>query len=146
MENASQALIIAGAILLAILLIAVGMFIFNKANSAVQDSAGQMDQNAIQEFESYQGKISGTQLKALISVWGQEIATYKAKDVPASSYISLTQLAGKGPHKLTGVEKNESSAAKILALRNQIQDLAQYEVAFAYYDTGLIKEIQVGKI
>ena len=70
MENASQALIIAGAILLAILLIAVGMFIFNKANSAVQDSAGQMDQNAIQaskqKFESYQGKISGTQLKALI--------------------------------------------------------------------------------
>lgn len=150
MENASQALIIAGAILLAILLIAVGMFIFNKANSAVQDSAGQMDQNAIQaskqKFESYQGKISGTQLKALISVWGQEIATYKAKDVPASSYISLTQLAGKGTHKLTGVKENEDSAAKILALRNQIQDLAQYEVAFAYYNTGLIKEIQVGKI
>ena len=34
MENASKALIIAGAILLAILIIALGVFIFNKAKSA----------------------------------------------------------------------------------------------------------------
>ena len=38
MENASKALIIAGAILLAILLISLGIYIFSQAQSVVNDS------------------------------------------------------------------------------------------------------------
>ena len=42
MENASKALIIAGAILLSILIIAIGMFIYNSASSTITDSLTSM--------------------------------------------------------------------------------------------------------
>ena len=50
MENASKALIIAGAILLSILLISLGIMIFNQAQTTVQDSG--MSQAEISTFNS----------------------------------------------------------------------------------------------
>ena len=41
MENASKALLIAGAILICILLIAIGMYIYNSANSTVDSAVSQ---------------------------------------------------------------------------------------------------------
>ena len=68
MENASKALIIAGAILLAILIIGLGVFIYNQASNAIGNTG--MDQLAIQQFngqfESYEGRKSGSQVKQLL--------------------------------------------------------------------------------
>ena len=68
MENASKALIIAGAILLAILIIGLGIFIYRQAANTVSDTG--MDQLTIQQFnaqfENYLGKeITGTAAKSL---------------------------------------------------------------------------------
>ena len=54
MENASKALLIAGAILICILLIAIGMYIYNSAQGTIQTAAGQMGQ---QEKEMYNAMI-----------------------------------------------------------------------------------------
>ena len=69
MENASKALIIAGAILLAILIIGLGMFIYQKATGAMDTST--IDQQKVQAYntpyEQYFGtNVSGSNLKALI--------------------------------------------------------------------------------
>ena len=70
MENASKALIIAGAILLAILLISLGIFVFTQA----QDTLGTINLNdqEVMAFNNklipYQGKIRGSQLKQLFEV------------------------------------------------------------------------------
>ena len=68
MENASKALIIAGAILLAILIIALGVYIFNQAKSTtnMDELSNQQVQAHNNTFENYEGKINGTQAKALI--------------------------------------------------------------------------------
>ena len=61
MENASKALIIAGAILLAILLISLGIMIFNQAQSAI-DGSGMSDAELTafnQKFTKYEGKQKG---------------------------------------------------------------------------------------
>ena len=68
MENASKALIIAGAILLAILIIGLGIFIYRQAANTVSDTG--MDQLAIQQFnaqfENFLDKeITGTAAKSL---------------------------------------------------------------------------------
>ena len=70
MENASKALIIAGAILLAILIIGLGIFIYNQASNTVGETG--MDQVAIRQFngqfEPYINKtIDSTAAKALIN-------------------------------------------------------------------------------
>lgn len=71
MENASKALIIAGAILLAILIIGIGMVVYNKAGETI--AGANMDPQKIaaynSELESYGGtSISGTRARALLDV------------------------------------------------------------------------------
>ena len=69
MENASKALIIAGAILLSILIIALGMRVYNSANAAV--AGADLSDTEVQafnaKFESYDGTQKGSSVRALIS-------------------------------------------------------------------------------
>ena len=66
MENASKALIIAGAILLSILIIGLGMAIYQQAAGAM--NGANMDPTKIQaynsEFLNYEGTQSGTQVRS----------------------------------------------------------------------------------
>ena len=68
MENASKALIIAGAILLAILLISLGIIIFSQAQDTVNNSG--MTQAEVQTFNGqlvkYEGDQKGTVVKTMI--------------------------------------------------------------------------------
>lgn len=70
MENASKALIIAGAILISILLISVGVLIMNSADEVVGKGTSQMDAQAIQIFNSqflnYAGIQRGSTVKQLL--------------------------------------------------------------------------------
>ena len=59
MENASKALIIAGAILLSISIIAIGMAVFNQAKEKVSTYNS--------KFDSYAGSQSGSNVKALLT-------------------------------------------------------------------------------
>ena len=70
MENASKALIIAGAILLAILIIGLGMMVFNNVRGRAGDTSA-IDEISVQQFNSkfepYLGYgISGTRVNALL--------------------------------------------------------------------------------
>lgn len=69
MENASKALLIAGAILLAILLISLGIMIFTQAQDTVNNSG--MSQAEIQAFNNkflkYEGEMRGATVRQLIN-------------------------------------------------------------------------------
>lgn len=69
MENASKALIIAGAILLSILLISLGIMIFTQAQGIAENTG--MNEADIQAFNSkfqkYEGTKKGSQVKALLN-------------------------------------------------------------------------------
>lgn len=70
MENASKALLIAGAILIVILLIAVGMMVYNGAQGSINKAIGQMSTTERdihnKNFEPYIGNnVSGTNVRAL---------------------------------------------------------------------------------
>ena len=69
MENASKALIIAGAILLAILIISLGILIYNQASGVVTNNS--MDEVSIQTFNNkflqYAGEQKGSSVRALAS-------------------------------------------------------------------------------
>lgn len=71
MENASKALIIAGAILISILLIAISMYIYNSAQSTINTAASQMGQQEKQMYnsmiEKYVGTKKGTEVKQMIN-------------------------------------------------------------------------------
>ena len=50
MENATKALIIAGAVLISILLISVGIMVFNAANDPINQAQSSSEQQAVQMF------------------------------------------------------------------------------------------------
>ena len=71
MENASKALIIAGAILLSILIIAIGMYIYNSSQNSINEAGSQISAQEVQSFnqtwEMYEGVQSGANVRSLIS-------------------------------------------------------------------------------
>ena len=111
MENASKALLIAGAVLIVILLIAVGMKIFNSSSSTADQVDTNMQTVEITTFNNkflqYEGKQSGTQVKALINVVIAHNATDEARKV-----------------KVNG----ETKGNKIAYLLKNINSMAEYTV------------------
>ena len=80
MENASKALIIAGAILLAILIISLGIMIYNQASGVVNNNA--MTEVEISSFNTritqYTGtNVRGAQVNALLNQIQQNNVTYQ---------------------------------------------------------------------
>ena len=64
MENASKALIIAGAILIAILLISVGILVMNSVNKPLNQATKQGDSQAVQMFNQKFANYAGTKKTA----------------------------------------------------------------------------------
>lgn len=128
MENASKALIIAGAILLAILIIGLGMFVYQQASGAM-DGIG-MDSERVTAYNApflqYEGTVSGTEAKALYSLIRNHNNSKGVDDV--SLQIALTiggpQLEGDTAHQA-------APTAAVDLPSNTLQNGATYEVTFA---------------
>lgn len=91
MENASKALIIAGAILLSILIISLGLIVFNQAKQTIGNAnlseAEITSFNA--QFTSYEGgSVSGTDVNALIEKVSLSNTTNAADQT--GKYIKMT--------------------------------------------------------
>lgn len=83
MENASKALIIAGAILLSILIIGLGMMVFNQAKEAMTGTG--MDKTKIATYNStftdYEGtNVNGTRARSLCDTVRNHNITTAAED------------------------------------------------------------------
>ncbi len=72
MENASKALIIAGAILISILLISIGIILINSGKDVTSTGTAGMNSQKIQTFNSqftaYEGTRKGSEIKNLVNV------------------------------------------------------------------------------
>lgn len=128
MENASKALIIAGAILLAILIIALGVFIFNKAKSSatnMDDLSNQQVQAHNSTFQNYEGTINGTGAKDLI-----DAIRNNNQQMPDLGDIEIQ--SGKAG---TVTVSNTKATADLTKLKNAFQPTEQYEVSITDYQT-----------
>ena len=93
MENASKALIIAGAILLAILIISLGIMIYSQASGVVNNnSMTEVEVTTFnQKFEQYLGdKVRGANVKSLINA----VNTNNMSTDDASKQVTLVGANG----------------------------------------------------
>lgn len=138
MENASKALIIAGAILLAILLITLGIYIFQQAQSTVNNSG--MSQAEIQTFNSqftkYEGtKIKGSSVKSLI----QEVNVNNSQDESNEHQIIITGGVAKA-------SASGSSTGSNQYLTNDVKNTKTYTVKITEYGkNGRIYKIDIAE-
>ena len=157
MENASKALIIAASILIAILIIALGVTVFNKAQDAA--STESLDTAEIgmfnQKFEKYSigdsEDILGSQVKTLISTAISNASTNKDDQIKLPD-ISFTDKEGttkeaKGHTNVTnpsaGTDGLGDYISSLSDIKNKINSTHSYTVKCNYGDAGLIKLITI---
>ena len=120
MENASKALIIAGAILLSILIIALGIYVFNMAKNATNTSS--LDELEIsqfnQEYTNYRGRKLGSMVVELLDKVIAGATTYKDSDERLPDIIYIETRTSGGVNKignLTGGAAGTGDAANALS-------------------------------
>ncbi len=131
MENASKALIIAGAILLAIAIIGVGMAVFNNASDSVSgtDMASEEVTAYNSEFDSYLGTVRGSRAKTLINTVKQHNLTA----IDDSEKVQVLTTAGESEVPVDEVDvENAASTAGLQETANNIQSGRTYDVTFGY--------------
>ena len=153
MENASKALIIAGAILLAILIIGLGVFIYNQASNTVGETG--MDQVAIRQFngqfEPYINKtIDSTAAKALIDTANNVNQT----GINRVEILGVTSKSNvKTGHKYTVTPSYSNGVITEIAIKDEDgstitadeEDIMQFNKQFAeYIVVPTINEIRPG--
>jgi len=157
MENASKALIIAGAILLSILIIAIGMYIYSSAQAQVENSITNMSTSEIEGFNStftsYQGEQPGSQVKALLNRLVANANTYAEEPakIPCISYNTDENGAEKGKNADYSGEaygvlvENETSAyLNFISLLSQGMDLKhKYHVVMTNSTSGVLSGVTI---
>lgn len=137
MENASKALLIAGSVLIVILLIAVGMMIYNGARGTVDESISQMSSQQIQAFNDQftqlgTTRVSGTTITSLIQ-------KAEANNLQNSGNSATTDLTGNTP-KVIGIDQTGVTTGAIRAS-------GLYNVEYVKdQDTGLIYRINISDL
>ena len=143
MENASKALIIAGAILVSIMIVSLGVFIFNRMGGTAKEMAN-MDKQEIATFNSkitpYLGNsISGSQVNALIQyVISNDLACIQSGETHKAIKITF-------PGNDAGISVNSSNAMSYGSGLKRVETGANkyYEVNGTHDSNGLITTITV---
>ena len=148
MENASKALIIAGSILIAIMIVSLGVVIFNNMGNTAKQAAN-MDKQEIESFNAkitpYVGKnISGSQVNALIQLV-ISIDNAAIKSGGTEKIVSIEYPLENGERNTISVSGNTVSSTNANATKRVKTGAgAYYTVSETYNDTtGLIDKIKV---
>ena len=167
MENASKALLIAGAVLIVILLIGIGMLIYSKSTRIVDTAASIMNTQELQSYNSnftiYEGIQKGPSVKSLISTVIANNANYPQIDNPtleqnapckifvkldASVYDDVAKKLTSHNDKLLFPEtiktKSGMQGSPALSLFSaNLNTSATYNISFEYYNSGILKQINI---
>ena len=125
MENASKALVIAGAILISILLITLGIIVYNGSRSTIDESMGSMDETSI-------------------TMTNSKISQYEGNKVTASNVRALFNQV-QTTAKVTGRPVTfDTTTANAISDVTNVQTGKTYKVKVVSYDSqGLISQVQV---
>ena len=128
MENASKALIIAGAILVSILIIGLGMALINAVQEPMAEAEGQMTQQALRQFNDtflkYGGKQKGSAIRSMIS----EVIASNAKETKNGTNRTITV-------------NTKTTAADISNTATSVVNSKEYTVTFGYDTNGAVNSI-----
>lgn len=142
MENASKALIIAGAILVSIMIVSLGVMLFNRMGGTAKEMANMKEQE-IAAFNSkitpYLGQsISGSQVNALIQhVISTDISAVQSGETFKAIKITF-------PGNTSGITVNDSGITYGSGTRRvETEANKHYKVNGTYDSNGLITTITV---
>lgn len=150
MENASKALLIAGAILLCILLIAIGMYIYNSAQSTITDSLTSMSTQEIEAFNNnfttYEGAQTGSQVKSLMGRLIANAETYSEEPakIPYVFIDAVTSTGGDGYDVgVAAAGDTQDYIDDLSRIRNKLENKHEYWIEMSYQSNGIIDYVVI---
>lgn len=162
MENVSKALLIAGAILLAVLIISIGLYIVNRTNSTM--SLGEAELNYVKinafnsKYETYEGIQQGKNVRKILHYAIQDNNVLLGNDQKSPSVINrCINIRSNHPKILEAFSSNASMisglttrdygvryAENIEQISGVINPAGKYKISFSYsVANGYIWEIHV---
>ena len=147
MENASKALLIAGAIFLAVLIIAIGMYIYTSSHNSISEAGSQISEHDKvgfnQQWNKYEGAQGGNIIKSLLQ---KVIANCNINTEEETKLVGIKFVDSSD--QVTTLDINEDNIELnikiITALRNHIESRHTYYVTLEYDSkTSLVKTIVI---
>ncbi len=141
MENASKALIIAGAILLSILIIGLGMFIYQQAAGAMEgvNMNSQEVQAYNSQFLNYEGQRNGASVRALCDL----VRNHNNSNANDTSLQIGIVYGQKGVEKTEDNIDDEVTYTQVTEVKNDIKSGKTYNVALSAAKSGKIINITI---
>lgn len=141
MENASKALLIAGAVLIVIVLISIGVMIVNSSSEMTEQIGETTSNHAVtafnSTFNSYQGIQKGSSIKRLL----QSISTNNATASNSSGHIITVTIISATSSEALSATNNSTTITQAAA---KIVKSGRYEVVMSNVDSlGYINEITI---
>ena len=160
MENTSKALVIAGAIILSVLIVGIGMYIYRSVNipETVDSASVQMEiQQFNMDYEIYEGKQRGSSVKRLLTLASKNNETLynKSDTIPycvsiRSNDKSIIDSFKGNSEMVSGLNGSRSYGVRypsnIKEISDKIMDSKYYNISFNYNDLGHICEININTI
>lgn len=147
MENASKALLIAGAVLIVILLIGIGMLIYSKSTGVIDTAASSMNSYEIQMFNSqftaYEGEQKNGSVKSLIQAIAANNATYKGNSNKIVQIIMTNKSESDSRLSTFSATTSEQISNNII---QNLKTTSIYKVTFEYGTSGYISIVDLTEI
>ena len=137
MENASKALIIAGAILISILLIGIGIMVMNSINAPLDQAADEATAQAIRmfndKFSSYSGQQTAASVKSLMTAIQASNGANSLNRISASNG-AFTNNIGNSILAANSNNGGLGDYGQISQIQSNVYNQKQYRVTFTYGD------------
>ena len=150
MENASKALIIAGAILLSILIIAIGMYIYTSSHNSISEAGSQISEQEKtsfnQQWTPYEGAQGGNNVKALLQkvIANCNINAQEEQRLVDVYCTKATSQDTRNTKIDIDVGNVEQKITELTTLRNDIETKHTYYVDLEYSPkTSLVERINI---
>lgn len=160
MDNTSKSLIITGAILLSILIISIGIYIYNNSVSSTKNAVAskEIEMQLMQfnkQYEVYEGIQSSNNIKQLLNMASQNNRElYKSQDT-IKLCVNIRSKSKKILSKITDSEVKRGLTSREYGVRypSNIKDISsylgandKYNISFEYNQYGYIWEIWINDI
>ncbi len=146
MENASKALLIAGAILVVILIIAAAMFITNSAKGTTDQAMLSMSTQEIDafnmKFTMYEGEQTGANIKALVGtlISNSNVNKNEVTKIPGVILETSDETLDSG---IPEVGSNSEYIKGLEKIKTSIDAKHKYWIEISYQDNGLLDYINI---
>lgn len=139
-------------IVVPILIVSIGLFIYNSASSTITDSISSLSTQEVEafnnQFTSYEGKQTGSNVKALMGRLIANANTYsdECSKVP-QVYINQMSEESSESMEVTYTENDDGDTNNYIndlgKIRNLIETKHEYYIEITYQNNGLIDYIQI---